>query len=258
MTDMTDPNDDEIASAHLDGATTAEERARVDGDPELQARVAALGAVRGAVHEPVPVDPAARDAAIAAALAAFDAEGAAAEASSGATVTPIAPRRSLSPAALKVVGAAAVLALLALLVPRLAGSGDDDQASFEAAGDAMSDAGGEDHAGSGEPDQESAGLSTTSAPAALGTYDSLDQLLDALEDGGARLAPAEGGAAVANPQAYDLSGCRQDPVPSSAELAGAVVGGQRVVVALVRGEDALVRVLVLDAATCELLADRDL
>jgi hypothetical protein len=257
MTDMTDPHDDEIASAHLDGAATDEERARVHGDPGLQARVAALGAVRDALQEPIPVDPAARDAAIAAALAAFDAEGATPEAASVATVRPIAARRGLSPTALRVVGAAAVLVLLALLVPLLARSGDDDEASFEAAGDATSDAAGEDQVESGEPDQQSAGLSTTSVPTAIGTYDSLEQLFDALAGEAVRLGPDEDGS-VGSPEAYDLSECQPRRVPSGADLAGAVVAGQRVVVAVVRGEDSGVRVLVFDVASCELLADRDL
>ena len=73
-TDRPDPTshpDDELASAHLDGATTPEEAARVESDPALLARVEVLRSVRAAVALPDrPVDPARRDAAIAAALAA--------------------------------------------------------------------------------------------------------------------------------------------------------------------------------------------
>ena len=74
---MTDPTFDELASAHLDGATTPEEAARVAADPALQARVEELRRIRDAVAEVPSVDPARRDAAIAAALAAFADDGSA-------------------------------------------------------------------------------------------------------------------------------------------------------------------------------------
>ncbi|MGH9118827.1 MAG: zf-HC2 domain-containing protein, partial [Acidimicrobiales bacterium] len=50
----TDPSDDldELVSAYLDGEATPEESARVDADPELQARVAGLRAVAAAVAGP--------------------------------------------------------------------------------------------------------------------------------------------------------------------------------------------------------------
>ena len=52
---MTDPHDlDELASAHLDGATSPEEAALVDADPALQARVEELRAVRDAVWARCP------------------------------------------------------------------------------------------------------------------------------------------------------------------------------------------------------------
>ena len=46
MTDLTPDPDDELASAYLDDEVTADERARVEGDPVLQARVARLQAAR--------------------------------------------------------------------------------------------------------------------------------------------------------------------------------------------------------------------
>jgi len=64
-----DPTD-ELASALLDGAATAEELARA-AEPEVAARVAAFRALAARVAEPVAApDPARRDAAIAAAVAA--------------------------------------------------------------------------------------------------------------------------------------------------------------------------------------------
>jgi hypothetical protein len=62
----------ELASAYLDGEATADERARVEGDPALLAEVERLRRVRAAVVATRPVPPAQRDAAIAAALGAFD------------------------------------------------------------------------------------------------------------------------------------------------------------------------------------------
>jgi hypothetical protein len=69
MTDAFRP-DDEIVSAVLDGEATPEERARVEADPVLAARLAELTAVRDAVAAPV-TPPAAdlRERAIAAAMA---------------------------------------------------------------------------------------------------------------------------------------------------------------------------------------------
>lgn len=72
MTDAPLPPDDEIVSAHLDGAATAEEAARVDADPALRARAAELARVAAAVAAPVEVPATVREAALAAALDAFD------------------------------------------------------------------------------------------------------------------------------------------------------------------------------------------
>ena len=61
---------DELASAYLDGEATAEERALVEGDPALLARVADLQAVSGALSAEIELPTTAqRDAAIAAAVA---------------------------------------------------------------------------------------------------------------------------------------------------------------------------------------------
>jgi len=67
-------NDDdlELASAYLDGAVSDEERARVDASSELQELVDELRAVRDVVAEVEPPAAAARERAIAAALAVFD------------------------------------------------------------------------------------------------------------------------------------------------------------------------------------------
>ncbi len=62
----------ELASAYLDGAVTDDERARVENDSELLAAVRELRAISAAMADADPPAPAARENAIAAALAAFD------------------------------------------------------------------------------------------------------------------------------------------------------------------------------------------
>ncbi|MET0902255.1 MAG: hypothetical protein ABWZ52_03355, partial [Acidimicrobiales bacterium] len=114
---MTDPHElDDLASAHLDGATTAEEAARVAADPVLRARVEELRAVRDALAQVPPVDAAVRDQAIATALSALDEDD--------GPVAPVAPvteltarRRGRSRSVARAVSAAAVVVLLAVLVP---------------------------------------------------------------------------------------------------------------------------------------------
>jgi hypothetical protein len=125
--DALDPRD-ELASAHLDGATTPDEAAQVAGDEDLEARVAAFAASREAVRAVGgPVDEARREAAIAAALDAF--EGA------PAGVVPItARRRGLPQRWLPAVGMAAAALVLALLIPLLTrddGSDEDTVAGPE-------------------------------------------------------------------------------------------------------------------------------
>jgi arginine/ornithine N-succinyltransferase beta subunit len=65
------PEQDELASAYLDGAATIEEQALVESDPALLARVDELRSVRDALAEPVvPATAAERDATISAAVGA--------------------------------------------------------------------------------------------------------------------------------------------------------------------------------------------
>ena len=143
--DDLDPRD-ALASAHLDGLTTAEESARIAADPDLHARVAALEAVRAALRAPVPIDDAARERAISAALAAVGPQPA------GATVTElsaVAARRAAPSRALRIVGIAAALVLLAVTVPllaRMGGDSSDDEAATAA----------DDPQGAGEAAEEAA------------------------------------------------------------------------------------------------------
>ncbi|HEV8115309.1 MAG TPA: hypothetical protein VGP53_03655, partial [Acidimicrobiales bacterium] len=133
---MTEPDPllDELASAHLDGTASPEEVARVAGDPALQARVDELRAVRAAVGAIPVVDPRRRDAAITAALAVYDEqpEGPKVRTPPVTSLAAVAARRRTAPVARRLVGVAAAIVLLALLVPLVAGLGersDDDQAA---------------------------------------------------------------------------------------------------------------------------------
>jgi hypothetical protein len=73
MADDDRHDDAELASAYLDGEVTAAERARVEADAGLFAEVDRLRRVRDAFADVPPAPAKGREAAIAAALAAFDA-----------------------------------------------------------------------------------------------------------------------------------------------------------------------------------------
>jgi hypothetical protein len=193
---MTDPDPlDELASAHLDGATTPEEAERVAADPELQARVEALRAVRVALTAMPLVDAQRREHAIAAALAAFDE----ADATGGGvapvrSLTPVAGRRrGPSAQAWRAIGAAAAVAVLAALVPLLASLSSSSDDSADTASRALEERG-EDGAAdapmsAAAPESAVGGeVSTTLANplasqyAAFGSFPDDDALVQAIRD----------------------------------------------------------------------------
>jgi hypothetical protein len=139
---------DLLASAYLDGVLTDEERARAEADPDVMAAVEQLGELRRAVSAADPPNPARRDAAINAALAAFDAER---RPTAPPPVSSLAGRRANT----WLIGAAAAAAALVLVVAggilaTRGSQGDDDSAGGAAA--ATSAAGGQvflDEAGGG-------------------------------------------------------------------------------------------------------------
>jgi hypothetical protein len=123
--DALDPRD-ELASAHLDGETSPTEAEDVAADADVAERIAAFAATRDAVRAAdAPVDAARREAAIAAALAAFD--------EAGADVTPIAARRRPTVQRWQpLVGVAAAALAAAVLVPLLTRDDDKDEPSLAA------------------------------------------------------------------------------------------------------------------------------
>lgn len=165
---------DLLASAYLDGALTSEERARAEADPEVMAAAERLGELRRALGVIEPADPARREAAIQAALDAFDTARA-----PGAPVTPLAPRRwggwlvPAAAAALVVVFVGGVIAM------SRDGNGDGDdageaaQATLEVLLTGPADTGAETRADTGgteapqtDPAAEEAGGAATTAPEA--------------------------------------------------------------------------------------------
>jgi hypothetical protein len=273
MTDhhLPDPDADDLdalASAHLDGATSAEEAARVAGDPALQARVEELRAVREAVAALPPVDTARREVAIAAALAAFAEDGAAASASpplapvtSLATVT--ARRRPSPTRVMRVVGAAAAVVLLAALVPLLGklGGSDDDAASTAEDAGAVADT-----IDGGAPMAEGGAAMPTSTTAAsvelaLGRFDDLADLVAALEEPPHAVLDAPGTESAGDAGADARCAVDRETAASGSgqvTAATATVADEPVIVLLLTDADGARSVRVLDAATCSVLLAREL
>lgn len=126
---MSDPRgyDDELISAYLDGEIGPDEAARIERDPQAQARAAELAAVQAAVAEPIPP------------LASADRDrlrAAAAEAAPAAAVRPIAAARGRrSRAFVPLAAAAGIVAIVlgAMAVLRNLDDGSGDSADWSAA-----------------------------------------------------------------------------------------------------------------------------
>jgi hypothetical protein len=120
----------EAASAAVDGLATSEERALVEASPSLQADVERFTAVRDSITD-VAVPAAARESAVAAALAAFDALAAESAATPAVTpaanVVPLASRRRRQYRAL--VGAAAAVAVIGIGAVALNSGATDEESS---------------------------------------------------------------------------------------------------------------------------------
>jgi hypothetical protein len=137
-------NDDDFselilrASAYLDGELDADERERAESDPAVMAEVEALRALQAEVRDVEPPGADAREAAIAAALAEFDALQPAPAAASGMAaqggadrVVPFRPRPSYArwlTAAAAVVG----VGLVGVVIAQGTRGGDDDSVAIEA------------------------------------------------------------------------------------------------------------------------------
>lgn len=262
MTDHHDPLDD-LASAHVDGRTTAAEAARIDADPELIARVARLRDAREALQHlaDAPVDPARKEAAIHAALAAFDADATAARpAPADASAVPVLADRRRVRRRLQLVGIAAAVALFALALPLLGrlDPGNDDQASFEeTAGQLDQQAATESGTGGAVADsaagQDGAASTMRTELAALphlGAFDDTSTLADAVR---AHLASTAWQAP--GPSAGDKAACSSpdDPEGTVREVALATLRGQAVTVVVVERTSGDLELVLRDATSCAMV-----
>jgi hypothetical protein len=283
---------DDLASAHLDGQTSAEEAARVTGEPLLTARVEALRAARDALRraDDQSLGAAAeletrREAAIAAALSAYDEEPSVEVGVAAQGVRPLAPlaaaRRSVdgSRRTRQLVGIAAAIILLALAVPLLGGLGsgadDDDSATAEldtrAADEdaASSDTAESDTAESSgtmeaeEPTAASEALDQgSSALPHLGAVETWAELADAVA--AARGTSPLAGSATTTAPAADDSTARSSTLaaglcPTAGDgavfLALADYDGRAVIVRVVVDDAGVERIQGLDPADCSVVLE---
>jgi hypothetical protein len=165
----------------------------------------------------------------------------------------------LSPTARTVLGAAAAVALLALLVPvlgRLGQSSDDDSASFDSTGSAIE--GGAGDAATAEDSGSGATSSTAVLPTAgdLGTYADLDALVDALLSSPQDLVETEPPNAFepdACAIAINRDGANANADAATAERATATIAGDAVIVVVRDAESGARTLVVYRADDCTIL-----
>ena len=270
-----DPLDplDELASAHLDGATSPDEATRVTADPDVAARVERLAGAREALRATAdePVDAVRRDAAIAAALSAF-AEVEAASGAPAVTVPLVRPHRSRPRArTLQLIGIAAAAVALALTVPVLDRLGSDDRddtasSSFDATASSIGpslESG--DGAGGGAADSAGgvSGFDAATAPD-LGAFPDLTALRDEVraqvagEKVSSTTVPSPATAAAEGESAPERNQtCAPPPAGTVVYVARATLEGQPVTV-VVREHAAGQRTLVVLDAGCATLSEAPL
>lgn len=283
MTDDRSPADDEIVSAYLDGEATADEVARVEGDPSLRARAAELRAVADQVGQVAPAPAAVRDRHLDRAR-----EELLAAAPASAEVTHLATARARRSRAvvLGAVAAVLVIVLAAGLLPRLVdeepeqlarvATSDEPAAPAEDPATALLEDEADADAGSGaSPSTTLAGVDPRSrdadageaAPAGapppdLGTFGDRAELEAAL----AQAVDAHPPAGAAETFAVATTPCTAGVLGDDRELtdlvyaARAELAGQPVEVLLFRTSPASaangpLRLYLVDPATCTPIAD---
>lgn len=275
--DPLDPRD-ELASAHLDGATGPDDAARVAADPELASRVDRFAATRDALRRATddePVDEARREAAIVAALAAFAEPDPSVDADARALETApallVRPRRGRSRTrTLQLVGIAAAAALIALTMPLLDHLGSDDSddtatSSFEATGRSLAPSAEADASAGGGADGAAsdaaggAGAFDASSGSELGAFADLAALRTAVRD---QLGPKASSSTAPSP-AHATAGTESAPAcaptaePDVVYTARATVAGRPVTV-VVREDGSGQRTLVVLDAACGLVSEEPL
>lgn len=128
MNDEELPFNDELASAYIDDELDPAERAAASADPEVMATVESFARVRAALGTMPPVDGSAKDNALAAALAEFDARDVViTTAAPVATVTSLQSHRRVYRALTSVAAAVAILAIGVAAIN--GGRGEDSKSS---------------------------------------------------------------------------------------------------------------------------------
>lgn len=226
---------DELASAHVDGLADPIDVAAASGLPGFAERVTGFEQVRAELRAAGPVvDDARREAALAAALAAFDATPAVAEepaptvVAAAATVTPIevaAARRGRPGRRWQLVGAAAAVAAGALaLVPMLTRDQDDEPSSEVAADTFDTDAFADDASAGRSAMEESTSLASPMSAPKIGDFRDYDELAGAVKQ---RLAPlaATDDAAPASPTTVTSAPSTTVALPPNSGTGGDADGG---------------------------------
>jgi hypothetical protein len=215
---MTDPTDlDELASAYLDDEATAEERARVEADPDLLARVERMREVAAAVRG--GIEPQAGTTAAMQRRRALEADAGADAPEAAGPVRPPVPigrRSTWLPSPALAAAVIVVLALAGLALLAAGGGGSDDSADGGATSrEAADEAAGGDASQSTTAPQGEGGGGTESASTAdretvpdLGSFATEDDLEAALEQVSVTdLSPAGGGAAEATVDVREIVRC---------------------------------------------------
>ena len=200
----------ELASSHLDADNSPEERAHVAATPELQSLVASFEDVRARLADVPPAPAAARDAAFAAALAAFDelqADGAGEAAPRpSAPVVSLDSRRRWPQRMMGIAAAVAAVGVIGVGLTQMGGS-DDKSSSADTAAKSELDA-----------RVESAQDSTGDAPmSTIGTISgggaSVATVINSLEELAALPAPAD----IMSPTGGEDPSVAPDDTQASAE-----------------------------------------
>jgi hypothetical protein len=254
---MTDFDPDELVSAVLDGEATGDERARVEADPALSARLAELRMVRDALAAPTPVpSERERDAAIAAAIRSAPVD--------------LQQRRRNRQRLTQIASIAAAILVFAVVVAGIAALSRHDsnnRAASSAAAASSSPTGSEAAAGAVSPSTESADAAGAPSPplsatapvvADLGSFATRDALVTAVEQANAqfRQQTATPPAAASTEQSRSAADAGCASQAGARLFANAQLSGQPVIVVVTAAPNA--EILHVYDATCVLLFSQPL
>jgi hypothetical protein len=215
MTDAPRFPDDELLSAYLDGEVTADERARVEADPALLARVAELRAAAALAARPVaPADAAQIDVAIRVAVAASDVP----MTGGGTNVTDLSAHRK-KPGVGAWLGAAAAILLFVIIAATLVRNADTKTSKTAASsGSSLSSA------AASQFDQREAATAAAATSVIGGDLGAFPDEVSLTAGARARLAQGAAGPSTgaATPTAADTAA--QAPSPDATRAAACSVG----------------------------------